>query len=124
MTELLTVIGTLGIVLIGIALILQLISVEDALGFIGRAVATAVLMITALCILERLWVVVMVPWLSSTLGFLSTLLVWFVIVLMGVIVLSLLGRVVMRRVGRHLPQRRNPLTGDSYEIHDSQEERD
>jgi hypothetical protein len=124
MTELLTAIGTLGIVLIGIALILQLISVEDALGFVGRAVAAAVLMIMALCILERLWVGVMVPWLSSALGFLTTLMEWLVIVILGVIVLSLLGRVVVRRVGRHLPLRRNPLTGDGYETHDSQEERD
>jgi hypothetical protein len=124
MTELLTAIGMLGIVLIGIALILQLISVEDALGFVGRAVAAAVLMIMALCILGRLWIGVMVPWLSSALGFLTTLMEWFVIVILGVIVLSLLGRLVMKRVGRYLPLRRNPLTGDGYETHDSQEERD
>ena len=124
MTELLTAIGMLGIVLIGVALILQLISVEDALGFVGRAVTAAVLMIVALCILERLWIGVIVPWLSSTLRFLTTLMEWLVIVILGVIVLSLLGRVVVRRVGRYLPLRRNPQTGDGYEINDSQEEKD
>lgn len=43
MTELLTAIGTLAIILIGIAILLQIASVEDAIGFIGRAVAALVL---------------------------------------------------------------------------------
>jgi hypothetical protein len=124
MTELFTAIGTLGIVLIGIALILQLISVEDALSFIGRAVAAVVLLILALCILKHLWVGVMVPWLFSALGFLTTLMEWFVIVILGVIVLFSVGRIVLRRIGRHLPLRRDPLRGDGYEIHDAREEKD
>ena len=124
MTELLTAIGTLGIVLVGIALLLQLISVEDAIGYIGRAVAALLLMIVALCILKVLWVGAMVPWLSSAFKFLTTLMVWFVIAILGVIALLTVGRVVLRRVGRYLTLRRDPQTGDGYEIHDSQEEKD
>ena len=52
MTELLTAIGTLVIVLVGIAMLLQLISVEDAIGCIGRALAALILVIFALCILK------------------------------------------------------------------------
>jgi hypothetical protein len=124
MTELLTAIGTLGIVLVGIALLLQLISVEDAIGYIGRAVAALLLMIVAFCILKVLWVSAMVPWLSSAFAILTTLMGWFVIVILGVIALLIVGRVVLRRAGRHLTLRRNPLTGDGYEIHDSTEEKD
>ena len=124
MTELLTAIGTLAIILIGIAILLQIASVEDALGFIGRAVAALVLMILALCILKGLWVRVIGPWLSSAFEFLKTLMGWFVITVLGVIVLLFVGRVVLRRFGRCLPLRRNPLTGDGYEIHDSKEEKD
>jgi len=124
MTELLTVIGTLAIILIGIAILLQLTSVEDALLFIGRAVAALVLMILALCIMKSLWVGVMVPWLSAAFDFLKTLMGWFVITILGVIAFLFVGRVVVRRFARYLPLRRDPLTGDGYEIHDSEEEND
>jgi hypothetical protein len=122
--ELLTSIGTLAIILIGIAILLQLTSVEDALGFIGRAVAAVVLMVVALCVLKGLWVQVIVPWLSFAFDFLKTLVGWFVITILGVMALLIVGRVVLRRIERYLPLRRDPLTGDGYEIHDSQEKRD
>ena len=124
MTELLTAIGTLAIILIGIAILLQIASAEDALGFIGRAVAALVLLILALCILKDLWVGVMVPWLSSAFEFLKTLMGWLVTTVLGVIALLFVGRVVLRRFARYLPLRRDPLTGDGYEIHDSKEEKD
>lgn len=124
MTALLIAIGTLAIILIGIAILLQMISIEDALGFIGRAVAALVLMILALCILRGLWVRVIVPWLSSAFEFLKALMGWFVIAILGVIALLFFGGVVIRRTGRYLPLRRDPLTGDGNEIHDSEEEND
>lgn len=124
MTELLTAISTLAIILIGIAILLQIASVEDALGFIGRAVAALVLMILALCILKGLWVRVIGPWLFSAFEFLKTLMGWFVVTVLGVIALLIVGRVVSRRFARYLPLRRDPLTGDGYEIHDSKEEKD
>jgi hypothetical protein len=124
MAELLTAIGTLAIILVGVAILLQIASVEDALGFIGRAVAAVVLMILALCILKGLWVWVIGPWLSAAFEFLKTLTVWFVVTILGVIALSLVKRVVLRRAGRYLPLRRDPLTGESYEIRDSKEEKD
>jgi hypothetical protein len=124
MTELLTALGTLGIVLIGIALLLQLISAQDAVGFVGRAVAALVLMILALCILKGLWVREIVPWLSSAFSFLTTLGVWLVVATLGVVLLSTLGRVVFTRFGRYLPLRRDPQNGDGDEIHDSKEEND
>jgi hypothetical protein len=124
MTELLTVICTLALMLIGIAILLQITSLDAALGFVGRAVAAVVLMIVALCILKGLWVGVIIPWLSSAFAFLTTLTMWVVIAIVGVIALSMIGRVVLRRIERYLPLRRNPLTGNVYEIHDAKEEKD
>jgi hypothetical protein len=124
MTELLTLIGTLGIILIGIAILLQIVSVEEVSGFMGRAAMALVFTLVALCILKCLWVGVMVPWLSFAFDFLKTLVGWFVIAILGVIALLIVGRVVLRRAGRYLPLRRSPLTGDGYETHDSKEERD
>jgi len=124
MIELLTAIGTLALILIGVAILLRLTSVEDAFGFIGRAVAALVLMTFALCILKGLWVDVIVPWLSSAFRFLMTLMGWFGIAILGVVVLSTVGRVVLKRFGRYLPLRRDPLTGDGYETHGAKEEKD
>ena len=124
MAELLTAIGTLAIILIGIAILLQIVSIEQAFGFIGRAVAALVLMIVALCILKGLWVRVIGPWLSSAFAFLTTLMGWFVIAILGVIALLMVGRVVLRRVERYPTLRRDPQTGDGYEIRDSTEEKD
>src|ERR1035441_6963730 len=93
MAELLTAIGTLAVILVGIAILLQIASVEDALGVLWRAVVALVLMILALCILKSLWFGVMVPWLSAAFQFLKALMGWFVITILGVIALLFVGRV-------------------------------
>ncbi len=121
MTELMISIGTLAIILIGVAIMLQLISVEDAFGFIGRVVAVSVIALVALCILKVLWVGLLIPWLSTTFKFLMTLAAWCVTAIVAVILVSSVGRVVLRRFGRHLSLRSDPLKGDAYEIHDSKE---
>ena len=119
MPELLTSIATLALVLIGIAILLRIISVEEASRFIGRAVMVLLLMLVALCILKGLWVQVIVPWLSSAFEFLTTLVEWFVITVLCVVALLTVGRVVLRRVGRYLTLRRDPQTGDGHDINDS-----
>jgi hypothetical protein len=121
MTELLTAIGTLAIILIGIAILLQITSVEDALSFIGRSVGALVLTILALCILKGIWVGVMVPWLSAALEFLKALIGWFVVTVIGVTALLIVGRVVVRRAVRYLTLRRDPQTGEGNEINDSKD---
>ena len=55
---------------------------------------------------------------------LTSFVLWLVVAILGVVALLTVGRVVVRRFGRYLPLRRDPLNGDGYEIHDSQEERD
>ena len=121
MVELLTLIGTLAIVLVGIAILLQITSAHEVLGFIGRAVTVFVLMLLALCILKGLWLGVMIPWLSATLASLKTLIEWLLVILVGLITLLLVGRLALRRFGRHLTLRRDPQTGDSYGINDSKD---
>ena len=121
MTELLTSIGTLAIILIGIAILLQITSVEEISDFIGRTVMVLLLMLVALCILKGLWVGVMVPLLLATFESLRTLIAWLLVTVVGLFALALVGRVVLRRAGRYLTLRRNPQTGDGYDINDSKD---
>jgi hypothetical protein len=124
MNELLTAIGMLAVILTAVAIMLRIVSVEDAGVFVGRAEAAVVLMILALCILKGLWIQVIAPWLSSALGFLIALMGWFVIGILGVIALLFVGRLALGRFGRYLPLLRNPLKGNRYDTHGSHEERD
>jgi Na+/phosphate symporter len=124
MTELLAAVGTLAIILIGIAVLLQMISVEDVLRNIGRAMTVILLMLVALCILKSLWLSTIVPELSASFEFVKSLAEWLIVAVVGAIALLTVGRVVLRRFARYLPLRRDPLNGDGYEIHDSKEERD
>jgi uncharacterized BrkB/YihY/UPF0761 family membrane protein len=121
MVELLTSIATLGIILIGIAILLQVTSIEDLLSLIGRAVAVLVLVVLALCILKYLWICAMVPWLSAAFESLLTLIGWLLVTIVGLIALSLVSRAVLRRFGRHLTLRRDPQTGDVYDNNDSKD---
>ena len=95
MAELLTLIATLAIMMVGFAVMLQVTSVEEIFRFIGRAVAAFVLMILALCILKYLWICVMVPWLSAAFESLLTLIGWLLVAIVGLTALSLVGRAVL-----------------------------
>jgi len=121
MAQLLTLIGTLALILVGIAILLQITSAHEVLGFIGRAVTVFVLILVALCILKGLWLGVFVPWLSVAFESFKTLIEWLLVILVGLITLLLVGRLALRRFGRHLTLRRDPQTGDSYGINDSKD---
>jgi hypothetical protein len=121
MTESLAFVGTLAIILIGIAVLLQIVAVEEASGFIGRAVLAFLLLAVALCILRDLWVRVIVPFLSPTFEFLKTLIAWLLVTMVGLIAVSIVGRIVIRR---DLTLRRDPQTGDGYDINDSKDAQD
>jgi hypothetical protein len=118
MTELLIAIGTLATVLVGIALLLQITSIEGVLACIGRAALVLVLMLVALCVLKSLWVGVVTPWLSAAFEFLRTVIEWLVVTILGLIAVSLISRVVLGRAGQYLTLRRDPQTGDEYGVHD------
>jgi len=122
MSELLTAIGTLATILVGIAILLQIISIETVLACIGRAAMVLVLMLVALCVLKGFWIGVMIPWLSATFEFLRAPIEWLVVTILSLIAVSLIGRVVLRRAGRYLPLRRDPQIRDDYEIHNSKED--
>jgi len=121
MTELLTLTGTLAIILIGIAILLQITSAEDVSRLIGRASAMLMLMLVALFILKSLWVGLVIPWLSAGFEVLKTLIEWVFVTMAGLIVLSLVGRVALRQTGRYLARRSNPQTGDVYAFNDSKD---
>jgi hypothetical protein len=121
MAELLTLIATLAIIMVGIAIMLQVTSLDETFRFIRRGVIWFVLMLVTVCILKYLWICVMVPWLSAAFESLMTLIEWLLVIMAGLGVLSLVVRLVFGRVGRHLTLRRDPQSGDGYGINDSKD---
>jgi hypothetical protein len=121
MAEVLTLIAVLAISVVGIAIILQIISVEEVFNFVFRAVMLIVFTFVVLCILKGLWLGAVLPWLSAAFESLKRLIEWLLAIIVGLIALSLAGRVVFRRFGRYLTLRRDPQTGDGYDINDSQD---
>jgi len=79
MTQLLSAITTLAIVLIAMAVIVRIVSIEDALKMIGRAVLLFILALVAVCILRGLLLDVIGPWLASSLPVLKSALGWVLI---------------------------------------------
>ena len=121
MAELLILIATLAIVLIGVALIVQSIAVEDVVRFIGRAFVVVVLMLVVLCILKGVWLGVVIPYLSAAFVSLKTFFGWFLPIAICLVFLLLVGRLALRHFGRYLTLRRDPQIGDGYDINDSKD---
>ena len=121
MAELLTLIGALVVILAGIAILLQIISVQEIFGFLGRCLAVFVLLLMLLCILKGFLFGVMIPWLSAAFQFSKTLIEWLLLSTVGLIALSLLARLALRQLGRHLTLRRDPQTGVHHGINDSKD---
>jgi hypothetical protein len=121
MAELLTLIGALVMILAGIAILLQIISVQEVFGFLGRCLAISMLMLVLLCILKSFWLGVMVPWLSAAFEFYKALIGWLLLGTVGLIVLSLVARFALRQLGQQLTLRRDPQTGVRYGINDSKD---
>jgi uncharacterized membrane protein (UPF0182 family) len=124
MAELLISIGALAIILIGIAIILQIISVEEVCALVGRAVMVFVLMLVALCILGGLWLGVMIPWLSAAFEALKTLIEWLLVIIIGLVVLLFVARLALSRFVGHLTLRRDPQIGEDYDINDCKDTKD
>jgi hypothetical protein len=121
MAELLTLIGALVMILVGIAILLQIISVQEVFSFLGRCLAIFVLMLLLLCILRGFWLGVIIPWLSAAFEFFETLIEWLLLGTVGLVALSLVARLALRQLRRHLTLRRDPQTGVRYGINDSKD---
>jgi len=121
MAELPTLIAALAITLIGIAIMLQIISVEEVFNFMFRAVMVIGLILVVLCILKGLWLGAVLPWFFVAFASLKTLVEWLFLIIVSFIALLLIGRLVLRRFGRYLTLRRDPQTGDGYDINDPQD---
>jgi len=120
MSELLTLVAALAIALIGIAIMLQIISVEEVFALVFRAAMVIMLAFVLLCLLRGLWLGAVLPWLFAAFEVLKTLVEGFFLVIVGFIAILLIGRLVLRRFRRYLTLRRDPQTGDGYGINDSQ----
>jgi hypothetical protein len=123
MLELLTVIGALAVILIGIAVVLRVISFDEALSSVGRAVLAFAVLLVMLGILKALWFGLMIPWFLSAVECLKRLLKWLLVIAIGLITVSFVVRIVLRRFGRYLTLRRDPQTGDGYDLNDSEDAR-
>jgi hypothetical protein len=121
MAELMTSIGALAIILVGIAILLRITSLEEVFKFIGRAMAVCVLTLVVLCILRGLWLGTVIPSLSAAFESLKTMIEWLLVTVVGLVALSLIGRLVLRRFGRFLTLRRDPQTGEGHGINDSKD---
>lgn len=106
MTVLLGSVGTLAIILIGIAIILQIASLKEVFSFIARVAMAFALLLVALCILKSLWVGAMIPWLSAVFESLKTLIAWLFVTILSLVALALIGRLVFRRFEQQLTLRR------------------
>lgn len=108
MAELLILIGTLATILVGIAVLLQITSLEEIFGFVGRALAVFVLLLVLLCVLKGFWLGVTIPYPSAAFESFKTLIEWLLSIIAGLIVLSLFARLALRQLGRYLTLRRDP----------------
>ena len=96
MAELLSAIGTLAIIVIGMMVLLEVISVQDAFHFIGRALLLLVLAVLALCVLKGFWVRVLFPWLVTTVESLKAFLGWLLIAIVVLAAVAIIIRLVLR----------------------------
>jgi cell division protein FtsW (lipid II flippase) len=79
------------------------------------------LILVVLCILKGLWLGAVLPWFFVAFASLKTLVEWLFLIIVSFIALLLIGRLVLRRFGRYLTLRRDPQTGDGYDINDPQD---
>ena len=93
-TQCMAALAVLGIVMTGLMVIVQVITVEQALHGIGRILAAAALAFTALCILRNLFRSLVVPLLSSVLPALAIA----AAILFAIVVLGVVTKVVVMRV--------------------------
>lgn len=98
MPQTLNAIAALAIVLVGMAVIVRLISLQDALKMIGRVVLLLLLALIAICLVHSLFVGVIRPWLVSSVHFLGVALGWTLVAVVVVGTLFLIGYVLRRKV--------------------------
>jgi len=81
LTELILVLGTLGVVIAGMLVMLGVFSFEDLLGAIGRFFAFLLGLAAALCVFRMVVATVVVPWLLSLRAFLGPLVLGLLVVI-------------------------------------------
>ena len=86
--------AVLGVVIIGLLVMVQAITVEQALHAIGRIFAFIVLSSAAICLLRGLFQTLAIHWLPS----IATLLAWLVIVALAFVVFAVVTKIVATRV--------------------------
>lgn len=95
--ECITALAVLGIVIIGLLLIIQAITLDEALQAIGRVLGTVVLFLVGLCLFTSILQTIIQPWLASLLPLLAKVaLIAFVILLLALVTNIVRHRVMNR----------------------------
>jgi len=82
-----------GIVILGLLIMTQVITLEEVAGTIGRLFGLVVVVLVSLCLLRVLVAAIIVPWLVS----LKATFLWIAIVLTIVIILAVVVRIAIFR---------------------------
>jgi Na+-driven multidrug efflux pump len=118
MIEVLSSIGVLVVVVIGVLILLQVTSPGDVLRGAGRALIVLFIVVLALYALKMLWTCILVPWLWAGFASLKAALYWVTITLVALIALLLVARLVFGQVGRHFKLRLGSQGGNRYDYDD------
>jgi len=84
----------LGIVIIGVLLMTQVITIQQAVSVLGRALVLVVSSLVALCIVRSLLLTVIVPWLR----WLKALVGWLAIIIVAIILIALVLEITRKRL--------------------------
>ena len=93
MSQCIAAVCALGIVIIGVLLITQVITIQQALSAMGRALVLLVGSLFALCIVRSLLLTVIVSWLRS----LKALVGWLAIIAVAIILIALVFEIIRKR---------------------------
>lgn len=115
MTEVLSAVAVLAVVMIGLLSMLQAISPGDALSFVGRAVVMLLLAFLGFYAASTFWTAVLVPWFSTGLAAFKASLSWIAITLVALIALLLAARLLFKEVGRHFTLRFSSQKGHRHD---------
>jgi hypothetical protein len=100
MTEIVSLIAALAVVVVGILVMLQVATPADIGRYAARAVLVILTTILGWYLLKVFWTSVLVPWLEAGLASLKALLTWLIVTLIGLIALLLAARLAVRRFQR------------------------
>jgi hypothetical protein len=101
----LSIVGVLGIVILGMLVMTQLVSLEELGRAIWRAFITVLLVLIAFCVAKTVLLPILVSWLVG----LKQMLLWIAIVVLALVIALLVLRIVISKLAQR------PLARDGHD---------